>query len=197
MGWEGIKASKMELVEVIQGIAPLSNADVIQLSAITEEVRCARNQIIIESAKVSPYIYFLKEGCCRIFYNKEDKEVVLGFAFPGEAILSLNSYIHHKSGYETVDCLEASTLYRIHVRKLKKLYQTSLAIANWGRRLAELETIKIEERLLQTLFKTAAEKYADLLARHPALLQKVKLGYIASYLGVSQVTLSRIRAEVK
>lgn len=187
----------MEFIEVVKQILPLSSTAVAQLSAITDEVHAAKNDIIIDGAKTSPYVYFLKEGCCRIYYHKDEKEVVLGFAFPGEVILSLNSYIHYRGGYETVDCLERSTLYRVHARKLEELYQNSLTIANWGRRLAELETIKIEERLLQTLFKTASEKYTDLLRKHPTLLQKVKLGHIASYLGVSQVTLSRIRAEVK
>lgn len=187
----------MGFVAMLQNIATLSDVDIAQLRSITEEIDVAKNEIIIDSERISPYIYLLKEGCCRIYYHKEDKEVVLGFSFPGEVIISLNSYIHRQVGYEVVDCLEPSILYRIHAEKLKDLYQRSHAIANWGRRLAELETIKIEERLLQTLFKTAAEKYADLLAKHPSIIQKVKLGYIASYLGVSQVTLSRIRGDLK
>lgn len=197
MGWGGVISQGMEFVDLAKQIVPLTPVAVAQLSAITEEIHVAKNEIIIGGAKISPYIYFLKEGCCRIYYNKDEKEVVLGFAFPGEVILSLNSYIHRGAGYETVDCLEECRLYRIHVDKLQELYSNSLAIANWGRRLAELETIKIEQRLIQTLFKTASEKYDDLLKQHPLLLQKVKLGYIASYLGVSQVTLSRIRAEVR
>lgn len=187
----------MEFVDIVHHILPLSQNEIAQLSDITEEVTIAKNTVIMDTDRTSQYIYFIKEGCCRIYYHKEEKEVVLGFCFPGEAIISLNSYIHGKPGYEKVDCLETSILYRIPSVPLQKLYQSSLAISNWGRKLAELETLKIEDRLLQTLFKTAAEKYRDLLKKDPALLQKIKLGYIASYLGVSQVTLSRIRAEIR
>lgn len=167
------------------------------LSDISEPIVIPKNTVIIDAQQTCRYLYFLKGGCCRIYYRREEREVVLGFCFPGEAILSLNSYIHGKPGYEIVDTLETSTLYRIPIADIQELYQSSLAISNWGRRLAELETLKIEARLLQTLFRTASEKYRDLLKKHPAILQKIKLGHIASYLGVSQVTLSRIRAEVK
>src|SRR5690606_41189735 len=115
----------------------------------------------------------------------------------GEAITSFNSYVHGTKGYETVDSLENCILYRIPIVKLKERYSNSLTIANWGRKLAEIEILKIEERLMKKLFKSASERYHDLLNKEPLLLHKVKLGYIASYLGVSQVTLSRIRSAVK
>jgi CRP-like cAMP-binding protein len=187
----------MEILDIIQGIFPLPRHDAQNLANICEQIVVPKNATIIQTEQICKYIYFLKEGCCRIYYHREEMEIVLDFCFQGDVILSLNSYIHQKPGYEKVDCLEKSVLFRIPSSSLQQLYQTSLPISNWGRKLAELETLKIEDRLLQTLFKTAAEKYRDLLQKEPALLQKVKLGHIASYLGVSQVTLSRIRAEIK
>ena len=127
----------------------------------------------------------------------QEKEVILGFTFASDVLLSLNAYVHQKPGYECIETLEASHLYRICIRDLFALYKKHTQIANWGRKLAELEAIKIEERLMLRLFKSASQSYQELLTRAPKMIQRIKLGYIASYLGISAVTLSRIRAGKK
>jgi CRP-like cAMP-binding protein len=187
----------MELNKGLTAIYPLSTIEMDKIIAIAEKVSLAKNDILIQQQQINKYIYFLEKGICRIYYPKEDKEVVLDFCFPGDIILPLNSYIHSLPTYEIVDALADCSIYRISIAKLHELYDTFLPIANWGRKLAELETLKIEERLMQSLFKSAAERYAYLLRKAPKLLHYIKLGYIASYLGVTQVTLSRIRAEIK
>ncbi len=75
-------------------------------------------------------------------------------------------------------------------------YATNLEIANWGRKLAEIELIKTEERFISRQLGTAIDRYKKLLEENPSLINRVQLGYIASYLGISQVTLSRIRTEI-
>src|SRR5690606_17981423 len=189
----GIK--KMDALTIIQRIAPLHAADQLVLLALFEEVVFAKHHNIIETGKNSRYLYFLKTGSCRIFYYKEDREVILDFAFPGDALVSLNSYVHGKPGYETIQSLEPVTVYRIDSAQLQSLFSNTLGIASWGRKLAEVETLKIEYRLMSKLVITAREGYQDLLDRAPELVNQLKLGYIASYLGISQVTLSRIRAK--
>lgn len=187
----------MEFVTAVQQLYLLPNDELNKLIEIAEEIQIEKGNIIIDKDKTSKHIYFLKEGICRIFYPKKEKEAVLDFCFPGDSILSLKSYIHNTPGYEIVDTLENCVLYRLPISKLQYLYNSSLPIANWGRKLAELETLKIEQRLMQTLFKTAYERYENLLNKETNVLQRIKLGHIASYLGVTQVTLSRIRAEIK
>ena len=187
----------MELSKGISSIYPMTAVEMDKIIALAEKVSLAKNDILIQQQQINKYIYFLEEGICRIFYPKDEKEVVLDFCFPGDIILPLNSYVHSLPTYEIVDALAECSIYRISISKLQELYTTTLPIANWGRKLAELETLKIEERLMQSLFKSAAERYADLLRKAPKLLHHIKLGYIASYLGVSQVTLSRIRSEIR
>ncbi|MCA5006608.1 Crp/Fnr family transcriptional regulator [Sphingobacterium bovistauri] len=187
----------MEIRKGLLSIASLSECELNKIIELAEKVVLTKADIVIEQQQINKYIYFLENGICRIFYPKEEKEVVLDFCFPGDIILPLNSYVHARPTYEIVDTLENCTIYRIPIFKLQELYSSSLEIANWGRKLAELETLKIEERLIQSLFKSATERYGDLLRKDPKLLQRIKLGHIASYLGVSQVTLSRIRAEIK
>src|SRR5690606_25672465 len=117
-------------------------------------------------------------------------------AFPGDSLISLNCYIHNCSGYENIQRLGNCVFYQINTQKIQQLFNQSIAIANWGRKLVELETLQIESRLMSKLFTSALDSYKALLYRATQIIQHVKLGYIASYLGISQVTLSRIRAKL-
>lgn len=186
----------MEAVAIIQGIYPLKEPDLSRLASLFEPIEVPKNTNIIAAEYSSKYLYFIKEGSCRIFYYKEEKEVILDFSFAGDALISLNSYVHGKPGYEYIQTMEECKLYRVSSHALQGLFLDSLGIANWGRRLAEVETLKIEYRLMSKLFKTAAESYQELMERAPKIIHHIKLGFVASYLGISQVTLSRIRAKI-
>lgn len=187
----------MELKEGLSKIYPLNENESAKIISLAERIELPKQAIFINQNRTNKYIYFLEEGICRIYYPKKEKEVILDFCFPGNIILPLNSYIHGKPTYEIVDTISNCILHRISIQQLQDLFNSSITIANWGRKLAEIETLKIEDRLMQSLFKSAAERYQDLIQKEPILLQNIKLGYIATYLGVSQVTLSRIRAGIK
>jgi len=186
----------MEAISIIQRYYPLSILDQKKLESLFQRIQIDKNTVIIQSGKTSNYLYFIKTGSCRIFYHKDGREVILDFAFPGDVLISLNSYIYGKTGYETIQTMEIAELYQIDTRLLEEFYRSSIGIANWGRKLAEIETLKIESRLMSKLFKNASESYQELMERAPKMIHTIKLGYIASYLGISQVTLSRIRGKI-
>lgn len=156
-----------------------------------------KGYILFHKNKKDRDIYFIHHGIARVYYLHDITEVNLMFGIEGDSLISLKSYIEDKPGYETVELLEKSTLFRLKYQDLQQLYNEDIAIANWGRKIAEKELIKTEERLISRQFRTASQRYAELIEKSPYLLQRVQLGHIASYLGVSQVTLSRIRAEIR
>jgi CRP-like cAMP-binding protein len=85
-------------------------------------------------------------------------------------------------------------LYRLKREAIHSLFEQDIHIANWGRKFAEQELIRTEARLISRQFSTASERYQELLRSNPDLLHRVQLGHIASYLGITQVSLSRIRS---
>ena len=99
--------------------------------------------------------------------------------------------------YATVELLEDCVLYEIDLNRLQDLYQKDIYIANWGRRYAECACIKSEKLFIARQFKTSLERYQELINEYPDIIRRVQLGTIASYLGISQVNLSRIRAQIK
>lgn len=92
--------------------------------------------------------------------------------------------------------MEDSELYVIKREVLLRLFKEDINIANWGRRFAETELLDAEMRVITLLLSTATERYQDFLDTQPNLLQRLPLGCIASYLGITQVSLSRIRAAI-
>jgi CRP-like cAMP-binding protein len=109
----------------------------------------------------------------------------------------MRGYTERAVSYETVELLEDGGLFRLNMAALQVLYQTDVHLANWGRVLVERVWQQTEQQLIARQFRTAEERYADLLHHSPHLLQRVALGHLASYLGITQVTLSRVRAKRK
>ena len=170
------------------------------LNLLLSSLKCiefSKGHLLLEAGKIETVLYFIETGIARAYVDGRDHRITFWFGMEGDVVLSYNSYINGKPGYENIELLENSKVYEINNATLDKLYQTHAALANWGRKLAELELIKTEELYISKLFKPAKERYEELLQFYPSLVKRVQLGHIASYLGVTQVTLSRIRAENK
>jgi CRP-like cAMP-binding protein len=149
---------------------------------------------LYQSGRMETRIYLIAQGSVRAFCHDGDHEITFWFGMEDDIILSYLSYIQGRPGYENMVLLEDSVLYELETAHLQQLYTEDIELANWGRKLAERELIRTEERLISRQFKTAAQRYQELCGQHPDLLKRVQLGHIASYLGITQVTLSRIRA---
>lgn len=187
----------MDIDKILDKIYPIRTLSKLKLIECFKEVRHPKNHVIIHSDKVEKNVYFIKKGIARTFSDFLDGEVTIAFGEEGDTIISLKSYILNQSGYENIELLEDCELYKISVAKLQDLFSTDIDIANWGRKFAEQELIKAEQRFISNQLGTATERYLELLKKHPTLLQRVSLGLIASYLGITQVSLSRIRANIK
>lgn len=185
------------LHQKIISIYPLGQLEVEALIGAMELVSYTKNTILFDTDKIEKYIYFIEKGIARAYCNTDKQQATFWFGQEGDVMLSYNSYIKEKPGYEIIELLEDSKLLRISHQTLQNLYANHIGLANWGRKLAELELIKTEERFINQQYKTASERYAELINKTPALIQRVQLTHVASYLGVSPVTLSRIRAEIK
>lgn len=162
------------------------------------EVTFPKGYLLMKSNTIEKNLYFIKKGIVRAYsYNSDNDELTFWFGKEGQTVLSMKSYVENKPSYENIELLENSELYHLKFESLKELFETDIFIANWGRKLAEQELLKAEERFIQQQFKTATERYIQLLADNPDFIQRIQLGHIASYLGITQVSLSRIRAEIR
>lgn len=187
----------MDIDKIIDNIYPLPKDSKESLKEHISEIHYPKGFCLMEADKIIPHIYFLKKGILRAYASTEQNDITFWFGTEGEPVVSMKSYVDEKPGYESIELLEDCELYKLETKKLKTLFNEDIQIANWGRKFAERELLKTEEMIISRQYKTALERYKDLMKEKPYLLQRVQLGHIASYLGITQVSLSRIRAEIK
>ncbi|RYZ16953.1 MAG: Crp/Fnr family transcriptional regulator [Sphingobacteriales bacterium] len=187
----------MNIDQILDSIHPLpAPAKALLLQHVTE-VSYPKGHILLRANKVERNMYFVSRGIVRAYAEQGEQEITFWFGKEGDPVISMKSYVAGEQGYENIELLEDCALYELDTRALQQLFADHTDIANWGRRFAEQELIKTEERLISRQFRTATERYKELLRDHAALIQRVPLGHIASYLGITQVSLSRIRADIR
>lgn len=187
----------MSIDQILDTLFPLPHTSKRILKNNITEVFHTKGHILLRADKVEERIYFIKKGILRAYSNTMDNEITFWFGKEGDTVISMKSYVSHQKGYEDIELLEDCELYTLKTLDLQTLFHQDIHIANWGRKFAERELVKTEERLISRQFRTAAQRYKELLIDNPGLIQRVQLGHIASYLGITQVSLSRIRAEIK
>ena len=152
-----------------------------------------KHDILEEVGTTSRTLYFVKSGAVRIFYYKGDIEVTEYFALSNSLVTRVRSMLTQKVSLKGIQILETAELVAINSAKFFKLCDSSRNIERLFRLLLEASLLDVVERLESIQFHSAQERYNNLIENHH-LLQKVPLKYIASYLGITQVSLSRIRA---
>lgn len=187
----------MNIEQILDKIYPLSESSKLMLKENIVEVNFPKYHIIIHADKIEKNIYFIKKGIARTFYSSADREITFSFGKEGDSIISLESYIANQKGYENIELLEDCDLYKINIESLQNIFNINIEIANWGRKFAEKELIKAERRHISRHLGTATERYKELLADSPDLIKRVQLTHLSSYLGVTPVSLSRIRTNIK
>jgi CRP-like cAMP-binding protein len=159
-----------------------------------EKITLAKNEYLLKEGKICRHLYFLEKGVLRGFYTLEEKEITHWFGFENDFVTSFHSFITAEPSVENIQLLESCMLWRIAKEKLTALFDRYHEIERLVRIVNEKYYIRLEERYVNAQFKTAAERYENLLLQSPHIIERVSLGHIASYLGISQETLSRIRS---
>ncbi len=188
---------KMEqLLSNISTYYQISKAAEEKLVDALERKIIAKNELLLTEGQVCRHLYFLEKGALRGYYNVDGKEITHWFGFENDFVTSFFSFTTGKPSVENIQLLEGSILWCISKNKLTNLFNEYHEIERLVRIAYEKYYIRLEERFVNAHFKTAKELYENLVQETPHIIEKVSLGYIASYLGISQETLSRIRNQL-
>jgi CRP-like cAMP-binding protein len=185
------------LFNYINSIHPLSEGAIQQLERCLEIIEVPKRHMLLNDGEVCNYMYVVLDGLVRMYYVKDDDEVCSLFIEEKYLFNAPYSFYKRKPGYEFIETLEPSTLARIHYDRLQELYKSFPELNFIARVITENYFVKSEERLFLLRKQTAEERYNYFISRYPTLLQRVPLKYIASYLGLTLETLSRIRNKIR
>jgi CRP-like cAMP-binding protein len=139
-------------------------------------------------------IYFINNGIARIHYFKGGNDITESFAFKNEVIARIESLFTGKPSRKAIQILEDAEIVAIDATKLFQLYDRFPAVERLFRKIFEQSYVDLVNRIEGIQFHSAEERYRALINDEPEVLKKIPLKYIASYLGITQVSLSRIRA---
>ncbi len=178
----------------LKEISHLSDDSLTDLLKICSFQNFKKNDFVLEYGKICQSMYFISKGLLRIFYYKHDKEISEWFAFENTFCFSIISYFKKTPSALIIECLEDSEIITLSRDGLQNLRNRNFEIANFAYDLVAGSLIASQERMVSLLFETAQQRYDNLMKVHQNMLQRVPLQYIASYLGVTAETLSRIRA---
>jgi len=162
------------------------------IDSFTHEL-LSKGQQFLREDQYAEKLYFLEQGVVRTFYFHHDKEVTSWLYSENQFFTSWYSFIGGHASFEYMMAVEESKVYWITKDKYDSLLSVSPEFEKFGRRLVEEQLSFLEFYFKGFLFMTAQEKYQMLLSSFPDVIQRVNLGYIASLLGITQETLSRIR----
>jgi len=184
-----------ELSEILNLFPKISDQARKDFTKCIYEKKFNKGTLLLKQGEICKYIYFLKEGFARGFYYHEGKEFTLWFGLENDIITSMYSFVSQKNSFESIEFLENSIVYCLEYEQLQRLYKQHIEINLIGRLFTEKYYIKLEERVMSLQFQSALERYNQIIKNKPNLLQRASLGHIASYLGITQETLSRIRSK--
>ncbi len=180
----------------IEEIHPLTEGSRESLKSICYKQIFSKSDCVLKHNEICKGIYFVERGMLRIFYYKQGREITEWFAPEQNFCFSINSFFTNTPSQLIIQCLEESEIVVITKNGLSDLITSDIEISNFYTKLLSGSLICSQVRMDSILFETAAQRYQNLITTTPTIPQRVPLQYIASYLGVSPETLSRIRSRV-
>lgn len=181
------------IIKRIRELYPVSEEAMNQLIACLERRQYPAKSIIIQGGKIDCNVYFIEKGITRSFSLSDGKEVTTWFSMEGDVTCSSFSLYRNQPGFEYVETLEKTDVYVISTHTLTALYKKHIDLANWARMLQQENFLLLQDIHLARLNLNASERYEKMLEQFPYICNRVNLGYIASFLGITQPSLSRIR----
>ena len=184
----------MNISERLRTLVPFTQDELDDILAHFKEESVSKNQILVRQGEVSKTLYFVEQGMGRSYYlNETGKEITQWFFGVGKFMASADSFFQQCPSLYYLEVLEDSILYGISKGKLDELFATYPKMEKLGRLVTTEMLTKVVNKINAIQFQTARERYDYMLAEFPDIVYQVPLGHIASYLGMTQETLSRIR----
>jgi CRP-like cAMP-binding protein len=184
------------LIDKIKNSTSLSSEAEKYIYSIAKERTVSKGEVLIREGQIVNKTFFVTQGSLRSFcIDQEGKEHTLQFAIKDWWISDFMAIFNNEPASLTVECISDSSVIEFEAQKLNEIYLRFPEFEQFQRKNLERHVVSLHKRILNQLQLTALERYGLFLEQYPNIEKHVPNYHIASYLGITQQSLSRLRAE--
>ena len=186
----------MTIQEYLARNTPLSSEEVAEFGAKFKSKNAKAGDYIFLEGEVCRKLLFLEKGCMCMVYERDNKSFIKDFIFNNSFASVYESFITSEPARYSLKAIADCTYHSIALHDLEKTYQTIPKLKALAASQTEAAYLNLTRRIESLITLTAEQRYLELLERRPRLISEIPLYLIASYLGITDVALSRIRKKI-
>lgn len=187
-------AELQKLVDLIDSTySPLTQECKLDLLHCAKVYSVKKSTLIVKETQYADKMYFIVQGCFRVFYLKDGKDITDWFGFEHEFVCAINSFFLSIPSPHYIEAIESTLYIEIAREDIFKLTEKHHCFETLARIATTKTMLQLQSRIVALQFENAFQKYENLVQSRPDITQRIPLMHIASYLGITLETLSRIR----
>lgn len=189
-------SERIFLINFIKHTNQIADKVASEIAASFERISLKKNDFILKQNRICNDYIFLENGFARAFtFDTEGNEVTTNFYVQNSIVFEVASFFKHTPSQENIQALTDCICWKINFEKLNLLFHSIYEFREFGRMILVNGFVALKERMLSMINLTAEQRYEQLLNTKPEVFQHASLKTIASYLGITDTSLSRIRKE--
>ncbi|TDP02976.1 Crp/Fnr family transcriptional regulator [Flavobacterium sp. 245] len=178
---------------------PLTDEKWLEYTNYFNRIEIPSKAVLLEEGEISKKLFIIEKGCIRVWFNNNGKDLTTQFFFENQSVASIESFIKKSPSPVVVETIEPSVLWWIHKNDLDKILEEIKEIPELRDRLINMlfqRTFDYMKYFVSFIKDSPTQRYLSLIKERPQIIQRVPQHYIASYLGVTTVHLSRIKSKL-
>jgi len=185
----------LQLKQILTRLVDIPEKEISDALNYFKPVSFQKGENLLSEGQVCKNLYFINSGLTKSYLLNEGKEHIRQFAAENDFIVDLGSFLSQTKSAFFIQTLESTEVLKITFEDLDRLFNSSFSFMKLGKVIADRSTINLVKRSVSLIKDDAKQRYLDFTKERPTLIQRVPQFMIASYLGITPESLSRIRKE--
>lgn len=174
-----------------------SPREVQEIFSLHKKLILAKNDFLLEEKKTANAYYLIEKGLVRFYvHDYKGNEITTQFICENEIVNEVSSLFQRIPSVQNIQAVTDAVVWEIDFNDFQQLYHTMESIREWGREWMSAQLFQIQQRSIEMITESASSRYLQLIEQRPQIVQQAPLKQIASYLGIADTSLSRIRKEI-
>lgn len=177
---------------------PLFTSDDLQeIVSLHKKIILPKNEFLLKEGKTANAYYLVEKGLIRFYvHDFNGNEITTQFVCENEIVNEVSSLFQRVPSVQNIQAVTDTVIWKIDFNDFQHLYHTLESVREWGREWMSAQLFQSQQRSIEMITQSASSRYLQLMEHRPQVVQQAPLKQIASYLGIADTSLSRIRKEL-